>query len=252
MLVGSQRLVEGVAAVEGMLAQHALAPGVDGEHRRVVHRLGGHRQPPRGLGACGLVRVIGEQRGEQSVVAPGRGLAAKAARGFDQARADALGQLLGGRAGEGHHQNLGRKQRAVKGGRRGVCAGFVAGVAFARAPAVAEHQPQVERGDGPGLAGAGAGFDEAAAVEGKAQRLEGVAGLCTVRGVRGVRSGGAVGGVAGCRSGRHRGASSGPDGARSLCAVASTWVATHCASGPYRLCARVSKRPSALKLSKSG
>jgi hypothetical protein len=42
-----------LAAVEGVLAQHALAPGVDGVHGRVVHGLGGHRQAPGGLLARG-------------------------------------------------------------------------------------------------------------------------------------------------------------------------------------------------------
>ena len=66
-LVGGELLVEGVAAVEGVLAQHALAPCVDGEHRRVVHGLGRHRQAPGGVAARGRVGVGGEQRVEQGV-----------------------------------------------------------------------------------------------------------------------------------------------------------------------------------------
>src|SRR5256885_8003421 len=39
-----------------------------------------------------------------------------------------------------------------------------------------QHQAQVERGDGPGLAGAGAGLDQAAAPQREALRVEHMAG----------------------------------------------------------------------------
>ncbi len=166
-LVGGELLVEGVAAVEGVLAQHALAPGVDGEHRRVVHGLGRHRQAPGGVAARGRVGVGGEQRVEQGIGLAPCLLVAEPGRGLAQALADALGELARGGAGEGHHQDLGRQQRAHEDG---------VGVA------VAEHQAQVERGDGPGLAGAGAGLDEAAAAQREAYGVESVAHRAGSRG----------------------------------------------------------------------
>ena len=57
LLVADQFLVEQAAAVERVLAQHALAPGVDGEDRRLVHGFGGQHQPVRRLLACAVVGV---------------------------------------------------------------------------------------------------------------------------------------------------------------------------------------------------
>jgi hypothetical protein len=159
-LVGGELLVEGVAAVEGVFAQHALAPGVDGEHRRVVHGRGRHRQAPGGVAARGRVGVGSAQFVEQGVGCAARIFVAEPGRSLAQALADALGELARGGAGEGHHQDLGGQQRTREGG---------VGVA------VAEHQAQVERGDGPGLAGSGAGLDEAAAAQRKAGGVEAVA-----------------------------------------------------------------------------
>ena len=84
-LVGVEFFVEQAAAVEGVLAQHALAPGVDGVHRRVVHALGGQAQPPRGGAARGGLGVVGQQIGQKRVGRAGRGFTAKAARGLQQA-----------------------------------------------------------------------------------------------------------------------------------------------------------------------
>ena len=157
-LVGDQLLGEQAAAVEGMLAQRALAPGVDGVHRRLVHALGRQRQPMRGARAGRLVGAVGGQRLHEGVAAgrQRRGVAEQARR-IDQPLADARGQLARRRAGEGHHQDLRRQQRPR----------------LARAVvAVAEHQAQVERRDGPGLAGAGAGLDQARAAQRQGQRIE--------------------------------------------------------------------------------
>ena len=155
-LVAGELFIEQAAGVERMLAQHALAPGVDGVHRRVVHALGRHRKTP----GCGLARragwVVGQQAGQQAVVRGGLGLAAKDAGGLQQAGTDAVGQLAGGGPGEGHHQDLGRLQRPLE----------------PRLAAVAQHQAQVERGNRPGLAGAGTGLDQAAAPKREAQRVQ--------------------------------------------------------------------------------
>ena len=101
--VGGEFLVEQATAVERVLAQHALAPGVDGVHGRVVHALGRQAQPPRGAAAGRAFRVVGQQIDQEGVAVVGLGFAAKAARGFKQARSDAVGQLTRGGAREGHH-----------------------------------------------------------------------------------------------------------------------------------------------------
>ena len=172
--VGHQLLIETLAAVEGMLQQHALAPGVDGVHRGIVHRLGGQRQPVRRGQAA--ARCTGRQRGRlpRHTLRPGRqqglqkaipgrrfGLPAEAARGLHQAGPDAFGQFPGGGAGEGHHQDLTRRQRP----RRAVVR-----------ITMAQHQAQVKRGNRPGLAGAGTGLDQPGAGQGQRERVEGLRG----------------------------------------------------------------------------
>jgi hypothetical protein len=47
--IGLQRFIKQIAAVERMLAQHALAPGVYGVDGGIVHALRSHVQPP---GSC--------------------------------------------------------------------------------------------------------------------------------------------------------------------------------------------------------
>ena len=215
-LVGAEFLVEQAAAVESMLAQHALAPGVDGVHGRVVHALCGQCQAPGGLGARRTLGVAGQQLRQEAVAVGHGGLAPEAPGGFEQARADAVGQLARGGAREGHHQDLGRAQRAGK----------------AVLGAMAEHQAQVERGDGPGLAGAGAGLDEAATPE---------------REVDGVQRGG-LGRAHADTSGAGAAVSGPPPG----CACTRTCSVAQSASGPQTPWARASKRPSADSASKSG
>ena len=158
-LVGAQLFIEQAATVEGMLAQHALAPGVDGVNRRFVHGLGRRGQAPGGLGTLGTCRV-GDQQALQQAVLRRRLLHTPEAAGrLQKPRADAVAQLAGGGAGEGHHQDLRRPQRAAK---------------AAVGPAMAQHQAQVERGNGPGLAGAGAGLDQPAAPQRQAQGVQGL------------------------------------------------------------------------------
>ncbi len=218
-LVGSQLFVEQAAAVERVFAQHALAPGVDGVDGRVVHAFGGHGQAPGGAGAQRPVGVGRPQRGQEIVAGGHLGFAAKALRGFEQARADAVGQLACGRARERHDQDLCRAQRPGKGA----------------ALAMAQHQAQVERGNGPGLAGAGAGLDQAAAPQRKIDGLQG-------------------GAVARLRRGRCGAHAVAPSAASTAGAwgTARTSVAAQCASGPYTVCASHSKRPSSVSASKSG
>ena len=158
LFAGHQGFVKQAAAVEGVLAQHTLAPGVDGEHGRFVHGLGGGGQPPGGVLALGACGVIGQQAQQERVGCFVGGLAPEAPGGLHQPGADAVGQLAGGGAGEGHDQHVGRHQRAGKG----------------VGPAVAQHQAHTQGGNGPGFAGAGAGFDQVAAAQRKTQRIQGL------------------------------------------------------------------------------
>ena len=147
--VGQAAFGRRLAAVERVLQQHALAPAMDGEHGGLVHPLRGEFEAARGGGARVLVGIVGDQR-EQEVV--GLALAAERGGGLGQARADAFAQFRGGGPGERHHQDLRGQQ--------------------GRAAAVAQHQAQVQRGDGPGLAGAGAGLDELDAGQRQAQGIQ--------------------------------------------------------------------------------
>ena len=156
-LVGTQFLVEQAARGQGMFSQHALAPGVDGVHGGFVHGLGRHRQAPGRLLPQGAGRMLGQQLQQQGIVRRGRLLAAEAAGGVHQAGADAVAQLTGGGTGEGHHQDL-----------RGPQGGAKTGVGIA----MAQHQAQVDGRNRPGLAGAGAGLDQAAAPQRQAQGVE--------------------------------------------------------------------------------
>ncbi|OIQ74680.1 hypothetical protein GALL_436630 [mine drainage metagenome] len=155
--IGEQFLVEQAAAVERMLAQHALAPGVDGEYRCLVHRLRRHRQTPGRRQPCLALDVIVDQALEKRVFRPGLLLAAKAACRLDQTGPNAVGQFPRRSAGEGHDQDLVGGQRA---GKRRACG------------AMAEHQPQIQGGYGPRLAGPGAGLDQPAAPQGHVPRIE--------------------------------------------------------------------------------
>ena len=104
-------------------------------------------------------------------------------RSLGQPRPDAVTQFQRGRFGEGHHQDLRRGQRFAE--RRGLLGRFgplkkphvhvgrirrikTRGAALA----VSQHQPQVQRCDRVGLAGAGTGLDQPAAPQRKMQRLD--------------------------------------------------------------------------------
>jgi len=152
--VGDEFFVKEIAAVKSVLAQHALTPGIDGVNRRLVHRFGRHCKQPRGFAARGFIGVVGEQRIQKRI-----GLAlwiAEMAGGFQKARADAVGKLARGCAGEGHHQNFGRRERTRK-------------AVFAT---VAKHEAHIERRDRPGLARASACLDQSAAPEREGRRFK--------------------------------------------------------------------------------
>ncbi len=140
-VIGGQLAVEVAAGLEGRVLQGALAEAVDGEDRRLVEAV--HRQqqaPPRGV-----VRIAGVQAIEE-VIAARRAVINRQQIG--QPRADALAQLGGGGGGVGDHQNLPHRELAF------------------------QQQTRIERGERPGLAGAGAGFDQRAAVEGRVEEVE--------------------------------------------------------------------------------
>ncbi len=154
-LVLAQFQLEQAARVEGVLAQHAVAEGVDGVDRGFVHPLRGRIQAV-GAGRMFVGGVVGEQAVEKGVMrgcllAPG-----EAAGGLGQTLADAFAQLPRGGLGEGDDEDLRRQQCPLEG----------------RIAAVLQHQADVQRGEGIGLARAGAGLDQAAAVQREGQGIE--------------------------------------------------------------------------------
>ena len=204
-----------------MLAQHAVAPAMDGGNGRFIHPLCGQLQGMCPLGPLGgrigITQTLQERIGlrQHGKVAPGRGSVLRRAptndilirnaprnhgiqicsrldgfgtgpeecRGLGQPRPDAVTQFQRGRFGEGHHQDLRRGQRFTE--RRGLLGRFgplkkphvhvgrirrikTRGAALA----VSQHQPQVQRCDRVGLAGAGTGLDQPAAPQRKMQRLD--------------------------------------------------------------------------------
>ncbi|MNQ50228.1 hypothetical protein D3C85_641590 [compost metagenome] len=150
-VVGFQGLGKQAAAVECVLAQHALAPTVDGRHRRLVHPLGGDIQAVCASGPL-LGQVLITQLGNQAV--GGRCFIAEISCGLGEPRANAFAQLFGRGVGEGHDEDLRRQQLTPE---------------TTVLPAVAKHQTQVQRGNGERLAGPGTGFDQLAATERECQ-----------------------------------------------------------------------------------
>ena len=123
---------------------------MDGGDRRLVHPLRGDVQAA-GAGRPLLGREVAAQLPEQVVALL---FVAEHLGRLHQAGTDAVAQLAGGSVGEGHHEDFRRQQLAGE----------------AVGAAVAEHQAQVQGGNGEGLAGTGAGFDQPAAVQWEAQR----------------------------------------------------------------------------------
>ncbi|KWV88091.1 hypothetical protein PFLmoz3_02291 [Pseudomonas fluorescens] len=150
-MVGFQGLCEQAAAVERMFAQHALAPTVDRGDCGFIHPLRGDVQAI-GTGGPLLRIILLAQIGNQRIRL--FDFVTEEARGFGQADADTFTQFLGSGVGERHHEDLRWQQFAAE-------TGFIT--------AVAEHQTQVQGGDGEGLSGASTGFNQLAAFERKRQ-----------------------------------------------------------------------------------
>src|SRR5690606_18834572 len=113
----------------------------NGEDGRLVETVHGQQQaPPRRLAGIAAVQLIEE------VIATLATLVERQQLG--QARADTLAQFGGGGSGVGNHQDLPDRQLAL------------------------QKQACVQRGQGPGLAGAGAGLDQRAAIERRVMQIE--------------------------------------------------------------------------------
>ena len=145
-VVGQQlRRVEALPAFHRMFAQHACAEAVDGEDRGQVDVEHGLAQAVAQRGgafpAARAMRI--QQRAGQrrfgTVVFAGRRI--QQCQRQLQALANALAQFLRGRLGEGDREDLADAQPAL------------------------DHQPRDQGGEGVGLAGAGAGLDQAHAIE---------------------------------------------------------------------------------------
>ena len=158
-VVAVQAFVKQIAAVQRVLAQHAQTPAVDGRNRRVVQQIGRQRQPPRRLFAAQAVGCVqaGQQTQAEGVGFGGRGVAAQPVGQAGQPLADAVAQLAGGGFGKGHHQNLAGAQRRQP---------------RAIVRAVAQRQPHIQRGQGVGFAGAGAGLNQPAAGQRQGQGVQ--------------------------------------------------------------------------------
>lgn len=102
-MVGFQGLGEQAATVEGMLAEHALAPAMDGRYRRFVHPLHSDFQAA-GTPRPGLLWIIVTQLMQQRVGA--FQFTTEKPCSLSQAGTNALAQLFGGSVGEGHHEDL--------------------------------------------------------------------------------------------------------------------------------------------------
>ena len=135
--VRRQRLVEEPPRLKGLLAQGLGAEAVDGHDAGLVHQLqgGGKQLPVPCRVLAGIHQPLHEGVVALAVLEGGMGLA--------QPLVNAPPEFLGGGYGEGERQNPVHRQ-----GRRQV---------------QAQHQAHIEAGDGVGLAGAGAGFQQLAA-----------------------------------------------------------------------------------------
>jgi len=200
--VGQQAFLKQVAAVERVFAQHALAPGIDRVDRRLVHGLRGQGQAVCGLFAGLALGVVGQQ-GFQKILIRGQGAPEHLGR-LGQPCANAVGQFARGRACEGHHQDVGGHQGAQR-----ACALL----------AMAQHQPDIECSNRPGLARAGTRLDQVTAAQRKAVHMQWLRA--------------------------HAASPSSP------MASASHW-ATQASKGSYTAAAQASKRPSASKASSVG
>ncbi|MCY1499335.1 hypothetical protein D9M68_333500 [compost metagenome] len=156
-VVLGQFAVEVAAGLERGVLQGALAEAVDGEDRRLVEAVHGEQQaPPRVFAGMPGVQ-FGEERIGARRIAARRAVVDRQQRG--QPRADAFAQLGGGGGGVGDHEDLPDRELAF------------------------EQQARVQRSERPGLAGAGAGLDQAAAVEWRGLQVEAHAGVSAAWGM---------------------------------------------------------------------
>ena len=132
--------------LEGVFGGRTLGEAVDCDDGGFVHARGGIGQAAGQRHAI-LVAAFQHRECERVFRIVRRGVLGGVgnARGIREARANTFAQLLGGGAGEGHHQDV------------------------ADAGVLLDDQPQVQAGEAEGLAGARAGFDQAQA--GKRQRF---------------------------------------------------------------------------------
>ncbi|RMM03842.1 hypothetical protein APX70_08565 [Pseudomonas syringae pv. maculicola] len=110
-VIGFEGLGEQAAAVESMLAQHALAPAVDGRDGGFVHPLRGDVQTA-GTGRPLLGLELLAQLADQFI--GGTNFVTKEPRSFGQPGTNPVAQLFGGSVGEGHDEDLRRQQFAAK------------------------------------------------------------------------------------------------------------------------------------------
>ncbi len=128
-VIGGKLAVEIAPGLEGGVLQGALAEAVNREDRRLVKTVHGQQQaPPRGF-----VRVAGVEAVEEIVAARRAFIDGQQ---VGQPCADALAQFSSGGGGVSDHQNLPHRQLPL------------------------QQQTGIERGQGPSLAGAGAGLDQ--------------------------------------------------------------------------------------------
>ena len=142
-----------------MFAQHALAPGIDGVNRRVVHGLRRQGQPIGRLFTQFTLRKFVFELQQKCVVCFGN--APKNLRCLSQTGAYAVRQFAGSSAGEGHHQHILRQHGPHR------CSAL---------NAVAQDQAHIQGCNGPGFASACTGLDQMAAAQRKAVDVQSVGG----------------------------------------------------------------------------
>ena len=153
--VGFELLFEQAAAIEGVFTQHPVAPAMNGRHRRLVHPFRSQLQLPCAARAFQRLRMVVEQAPQCRVGGVGC-IPPEMPRRAQQPFVDARPQFPRCGIGKGDHQDARRQQ--------GLGEGPVA--------TVTQHQPQIKGRDGEGLAGSGAGLDQAAPVQGKIGRIQ--------------------------------------------------------------------------------
>ena len=150
-VVGEQVKRHRHARGERGVGQGALAEAVDGEDRCLIEGVQRLVEPQRHvgvsqavLGAQGLQQRVNKGLGQRR---PG---AAQARQRLGQARTHTLAQFRRGRIGEGHDQYL------------------------LHIEPVLQQQAQIQAAEGPGLAGAGGGLDQAGAGQRAIKNIQGV------------------------------------------------------------------------------